>query len=211
MKLATLDDLSTTAGGRAAALKILKSAGIPCIHGYYDQDRLDAHLAISPELQRKRLEWGIAPTHGIGAIKSCFDAADLKIAAHYLRGANYFDILERNGQKRYVKLYYTNSASEESTVAAFTFTNFLVNTDITTYAACAINIPAIWLIPRQILIKAWDRLVKHKNKPEYRIKEKGTTMRLTPEGRDHEGGQLFVKLSIKDTRYVLPLPTLSNK
>jgi hypothetical protein len=205
MRLGTLTKLIEKTGSKASALKLLNSAGIPCVHDFYDQDRLDAHLAVPPGMLAKRLEWGIAPTQGIGAIKSCMDAANLRITAHYLRGANYFDVI-KGGENRHLKMYYTNKAHSEQTTAVFTFTNFLINEELKYYGACAISIPAMWVISRVALIKCWDRLQKNKSKLGYQLKEKGTHMWLPYKSQKHPGGQLKIMFSIKDTRYALPLP-----
>ena len=196
MQLVSIEGLTTEQGTKKKALAYLQSAGIPVIHDYFDVDRLVAHkayLAQAPKLSKaETLEWGLAPTHGIGAIKTCTDAVGLRITAHYLRGSNAFDLVNAKGQKQHVKLHYTNSVQADGQ-ATFTFTNFLVNEQVAVYAGCAFAGPTIWTIQRARLIHYWNRLLKKKTT----IEDRGTVVSASLVARKHPGGKLTIRFSDK--------------
>lgn len=196
MQLVSLEELTTEQGTKKKALAYLQSAGIPVIHGYFDADRLVAHkayLAQEPKFSKaETLEWGLAPTHGIGAIKACTDAVGLRITAHYLRGSNAFDLVNAKGQKRHVKLHYTNRMQSDGK-ATFTFTNFLVNEQVEIYAGCAFEGPTIWTIQRSRLIHYWNRLLKK----EEGIKDGSTYLRANRLARKHPGGKITIQFGAK--------------
>lgn len=140
------------------AKALLAEAQIPVVNGYFDKDRLDAVMAMPKELRTKRLEWGLSPTHGIGAVKACIDAAGLNLTAHYLNRRNALDITDKKGKTRGVRMYYTNHASDENTVARFNIINFLDDAPENYYALCALNIPAMWVFSNKELRAKWNRL-----------------------------------------------------
>jgi len=196
MRLVSLDELINEQGSKRKALTYLQSAGIPVIHDYFDVDRLVAHKAYlaQPPVRNKAetLEWGLAPTHGIGAIKTYTDSVGLRITAHYLRGNNALDLVDAKGNKQHVKLYYTNRV-EANGQGTFTFTNFLSNEQVAVYAGCAFEGPTIWAIQRSKLIQYWNRFLKKKDG----FKDGNTIIRATSESLTHLGGRLTLRFAAK--------------
>lgn len=157
MKLYTFAKLLETMEVKEAKA-LLAEAQIPVVNGYFDKDRLDAVMAMPKELRTKRFEWGLSPTHGIGAVKACVDAAGLNLTAHYLSRSNGLDITSAKGKTRGVRMYYTNRTSDEDTVARFNVINFINDDPNAYYALCALTIPAMWVFSNKELRAKWNKL-----------------------------------------------------
>lgn len=206
MNLQHIDELASELNSGKEARKVLAAADIPLVEGFFDRDRLDAYRALPSDYKTRKHGWDLAPTHGIGLIKRCMEEAEFKITAHYLRGANHFDFLDHRKELFHTKMYYTNLTQRDNTAATFTLTNFVDQEHFQAYSACAMRIPALWMIYHDELCRLWNHLSK--KGPGVRVERKKTRFWIDRKGAAHPNGQIHVQFSVEDTEHLVSAPGL---
>jgi len=214
VKLFSLKKLAENVNGLSEAKLLLADADIPVIEGYFDADRLDAVMSMPKELRSKRLEWSLASTSGLGAVKACIDKAELNLSAHYLDRRNSLDITNKKGKTRHVRMHYTNQTSQENSVATFNLQNFIDHHPDTYYALCALGIPAMWVFSNAQLraIHKKLRFTDSKDHAAHKINSTAcpgdTGIWITRGQWKYQHGYLRFKLSAHESQYRVSTETL---
>jgi hypothetical protein len=213
MKLRSLEEFAKVFGTLQAAKKELDEAQIPVVEGYFDYDRYRAHVEAPAASRIKSMDWELSSTHGIGAVKSCVQAAGLHLTAHYLNGnRNRLDIMTREGAACHTRMFYSNHITRNLTTATFSIRNFTKDHPSTRYVFAALPIPCAWAFTQPQLKKIWERLrFNSKHKVDSTHLDAPTGFWIP--GADWRGqdGALRFRLSCKESKHQISPETLGLK
>jgi hypothetical protein len=194
MKVMSVLDLGKQMGSVSKAKKVLSHYHIAVVKDYFDHDRLKSLMAEPAGVFSNKIKWGIDPTSGIGAVKACLDAANLRLTAHKYVGVNYITVAGPRADKRqFAKLYCTAKMhGDPRNHSVFTLANFAAEQATDYYAMCCFEEPAMWAIPTEYLFDKWTML-KRKGRKALTWDDAG--FRIPPQGFEHPLGFLQCDLS----------------
>jgi len=178
-------------------VNMLFSKGIRTIDGYYDQTLFDA-TAKEPALKtQQRIEWGLSPRLGLGAVKAILDPLGVRITVHDCKGAQYL-MLKKDQTSSYCKWQYANSAGKKVRACNFQVRGFVADAKFENYIFTCFEGPFAWAMTRKQMLATWNSIKSGKEVNGFKVPETHL---------EHEGGSLQVRLSLDSSKFELRTPS----
>ena len=176
-----------------ACIKMLAAKSIYVIDGFYDSALLEATAQEPRIAARQRVEWGLSPRLGLGAVKAVLDPLGVRIVIHDPKGAQWL-MLRKATQTNYVKWHYANAVGKTTNTAVFAVRNFLTVKAPNHYLFTCFEGPFAWAVPTKTMTAAWNTLQKGEPVDRFQI-AKGQTK--------HVGGALVIQLNTNSSKFEL--------
>lgn len=177
-------------------VQLLTSKGISTIGGYYDAALFDAVTKEPALTTKKRLEWGLSPRLGLGAVKAILDPMGVRVTVHDCRGSQW--LMLRHGVKTvYVKWYYTNVPVTRKKWCNFEVRGFLRDDAPQNFLFTCFDGHFAWALSRATIRSAWTNMQQDKEV---------SLFSLVVGHEEHETGAVRIRLHTGTSKFQLQSP-----
>lgn len=171
---------------------MLASRSIYVIDGYYDASLFEAVLSEPRLAARARIEWGLSPRLGLGAVKTLLDPLGVRVVIHNPKRCQWL-MLRKGTETSYVKWQFANEFGRTDLMCTLEVRNFLEENAPLYFFTC-FDGPHAWVLTPKILTKNWIALKSGEAVEDFKISRNQAA---------NPGGALTIRLNTRSSKFAL--------